>query len=92
MLDADLTLDGLPPQCAQRTVRHNIERFPDDFAFPLSKEKPAIGDHKLRPPIQRLKWDSVGAARRTRRTHRASARMDNKAIWMAAHYNRVVRN
>lgn len=40
MLDKDLSqLYGVETKALNRAVKHNIDRFPDDFMFQLSKEK-----------------------------------------------------
>jgi hypothetical protein len=48
MLDRDLAeLYEVPMRVLNQAVRRNIERFPEDFAFVLSKAELEIGDHKL---------------------------------------------
>ena len=40
MLDKDLaTLYGIETKVLNQTVKRNIERFPDDFRFELSREE-----------------------------------------------------
>lgn len=40
MIDKDLaTLYGIETRVLNQTVKHNIERFPDDFRFELSREE-----------------------------------------------------
>ena len=40
MLDSDLAnMYGVPTKQLNRAVRRNIERFPDDFMFRLSKDE-----------------------------------------------------
>ena len=43
MLDKDLaTLYGVETKVLNQTVKRNIERFPNDFRFELSKEDTAV--------------------------------------------------
>jgi hypothetical protein len=59
MLDADLaSLYEIPTKAFNQAVRRNIERFPEDFAFQLSKQSWNIGGHRFR-----LCHNSFSAAR-----------------------------
>lgn len=52
MLDFDLALlYGVETRRLNEQVKRNIERFPEDFMFQLSKGEFVILDRKLRHPI-----------------------------------------
>ena len=52
MLDRDLAeLYGVETKRLKEQVRRNIERFPDDFMFELSKSELKIGGRNLRPQV-----------------------------------------
>jgi len=54
ILDRDLAeLYKVDTKQLKRAVRRNIERFPDDFMFELSKNELQIGGANLVPPTER---------------------------------------
>jgi len=54
ILDRDLAeLYKVDTKQLKRAVRRNIERFPDDFMFELSKMNLQIGGANLVPPTER---------------------------------------
>ena len=57
MLDRDLAeLYGVETRTLKQAVRRNIDRFPDDFMFEMSKEEFEIGGHSLRYLTRRC-WE-----------------------------------
>ena len=57
MIDRDLAnLYGVETKRLKEVVKRNIERFPEDFMFEMTKDEFIIGGRKLRPPIPK-KWD-----------------------------------
>ena len=56
MLDRDLAeLYEVETKYLKRSVRRNIDRFPDDFMFELSKTEWSIGGANLAPPML-IEW------------------------------------
>ena len=48
MLDRDLArLYGVTTKALNQAVRRNLARFPDDFMFKLTRERPSRCGHKL---------------------------------------------
>ncbi len=57
MLDRDLAeLYNVETKILKRAVRRNIDHFPDDFMFEMSKTELKIGGANLAPPME-IKWD-----------------------------------
>ena len=54
ILDRDLArLYGVETKRLNEQVRRNIERFPEDFMFQVSKKSLKIGSRNLRHPVQK---------------------------------------